>query len=118
MRLSKLSSSTKVTDEQNRLSKEQAGLHRREQELEKTLLFEARKEQERKREQERKKVKLNVAAAAAPAPFGMPRSGKASYSQKGKPRLGREVQNDKVKFLFLCLVFALIIVMLWRAIPS
>ena len=117
MRLSKLSSSTKVTDEQNRLSKEQAGLHRREQELEKTLLLEAKKEQERKKELERKKTKIHV-STTLDAPFGKPRSGKASYPQKGKPRLGREVQNDKVKFLFLCLVFALIIVMLWRAIPS
>lgn len=118
MRLSKLSSSTKVTDEQKRLSKVQAGLHRQKQELEKTLLLEAKKEQERKREQERKKVKINVTAAASQAPFSMPRSGKSSYSQKGKPRLAREVHNDKVKFLFLCIVFAAILVMLWRAIPS
>ncbi len=117
MRLSKLSSSTKVTDEQKRLSKEQAGLLRREQELKKALLLEAKKEQERKKELERKKVKIHVATVAH-GPFSMPRSGKSSYSQKGKPRLAREVHNDKVKFLFLCIVFAAILVMLWRAIPS
>ena len=116
MRFSKLSSSTKVTDEQNRLSKEQAGLHRQEQALKKTLILEAKKEQERKKELERKKIKIHVEVASH-APFIMPRSGKSSYSQKGKP-LAREIQNDKVKFLILCLVFAVIIVMLWRAIPS
>ena len=116
MRFSKLSSSTKVTDEQNRLSKEQAGLIRQEHVLQKTLLLEAKKEQARKKELERKKIKIHV-EVASPAPFIMPRSSKSSYSQKGKP-LAREIQNDKVKFLILCLVFAVIIVMLWRAIPS
>ena len=117
MRFTKLSSSTKVTEEQSRLSKAHAGLVRQEQALKKTLILEAKKEQERKKELERKKIKIHVEAASH-APFIMPRSGNASYSQKGKPRLAREIQNDKVKFLLLCLVFAVIIVMLWRAIPS
>ncbi len=111
MRFSKLSSSTKVTDEQNRLSKEQAGLTRQEQLLKKKLILEAKKEQERK------KTKIKVTTTLQ-APFGVPRGGKSSYPQKGRPRLVREIQNDKVKFLILCLVFAVIIVMLWRAIPS
>ena len=117
MRFSKLSSSTKVTDEQNRLSKEQAGLTRQEQVLKKKLILEAKKEQERKKELERKKTKIKVTTTLQ-APFGVPRGGKSSYPQKGRPRLVREIQNDKVKFLILCLVFAVIIVMLWRAIPS
>ena len=71
----------------------------------------------RKKEQERKKIKVQVSTTLQ-APFSKPRSGNSSYSQKGKPRLAREIQNDKVKFLLLCLVFAVIIVMLWRAIPS
>lgn len=117
MRFSKLSSSTKVTDEQNRLSKEHAGLIRQEHVLQKTLLLEAKKEQARKKELERKKKTIRV-TTTFDAPFSnMPRSSKSSYSQKGKP-LAREIQNDKVKFLILCLVFAVIIVMLWRAIPS
>lgn len=117
MRFTKLSSSTKVTDEQNRLSKEQAGLIRQEQALQKTLLLEAKKEKHRKKELERKKTMVQVSTTLQ-APFSsMPRSGKSSYSKKGKP-LAREIQNDKVKFLILCLVFAVIIVMLWRAIPS
>ena len=116
MRFTKLSSSTKVTEEQSRLSKAHAGLVRQEQALKKTLILEAKKEQERKKELERKKIKIHV-EVASPAPFIMPRSSKSSYSQKGKP-LAREIQNDKVKFLILCLVFAVIIVMLWRAIPS
>lgn len=116
MRFTKLSSSTKVTDEQNRLSKEHAGLIRKEQALQKTLLLEAKKEKQRKKELERKKTMVQVSTTLQ-APFTMPRSGKSSYSKKGKP-LAREIQNDKVKFLILCLVFAVIIVMLWRAIPS
>ncbi|PAW82363.1 MAG: hypothetical protein B9S31_00635 [Spartobacteria bacterium Tous-C9RFEB] len=116
MRFTKLSSSTKVTEEQSRLSKAHAGLVRQEQALQKTLLLEAKKEKQRKKELERKKTMVQVSTTLQ-APFTMPRSGKSSYSKKGKP-LAREIQNDKVKFLLLCLVFAVIIVMLWRAIPS
>ena len=111
MALRKLSSSTKVTDEQRRLDKEQLELKKREAELTK-LLVKIPKQIE-------KKKKLEVDIAAPAISLGTARTHRSSQPvRRGKTRLSKDLNAARVKFLVLCLILLSIVVMLWRAIPS
>lgn len=111
MALRKISSSTKVTDEQRRLDKEQLELKKREAELTK-LLVKIPKQIE-------KKKKLEVDIAAPAISLGTARTHRSSQPVRlGKTRLSKDLNAARVKFLVLCLILLSIVVMLWRAIPS
>lgn len=111
MALRKISSSTKVTDEQRRLDKEQLELKKREAELTK-LLVKIPKQIE-------KKKKLEVDVAVPAISLGKARIHRGSQPvRRGKTRLSKDLNAARVKFLVLCLILLTIVVMLWRTIPS
>jgi hypothetical protein len=111
MALRKISSSTKVTDEQRRLDKEQLELKKREAELTK-LLVKIPKQIEKTR-------KLEVDITAPVISLGTARTHRSSQPvRRGKTRLSKDLNAARVKFLVLCLILLSIVVMLWRAIPS
>ncbi len=113
MALRKISSSTKVTDEQRRLDKEQLELKKREAELNK-LLVKIPKQMEKKQ-----KSKLQVDLAVPAISLGGARVSRAAQPmRRGKTRLSKDLNAARVKFLVLCLILLSIVVMLWRAIPS
>jgi len=109
----KISSSTKVTDEQRRLEKQHGDLLRRKQELEKALRT-IPKQNKKKKELQTIRVEATMSSKSIGSP-------QFSRTQKEKRRMtlpARELQNARIKFLCLCLLLATIIIMLWRAIPS
>jgi hypothetical protein len=111
MALRKISSSTKVTDEQRRLSKEQVELKKREAELNKLLV--------KIPQQIEKKKKLEVDIAAPAISLGNARTHRGSQPiRRGKTRLSKDLNAARVKFLVLCLILLSIVVMLWRTVPS
>jgi hypothetical protein len=112
MPLRKLSSSSKVTEEQRRLAKQHQELVRQEQELNKKL----QAEMQAKKAKEKQLTKINVAAVIPRPGFGSKAYRPASKPVKKLP--ARELQSARIKFLFLCIILVSIVVMLWRAIPS
>jgi hypothetical protein len=111
MALRKISSSTKVTDEQRRLDKEQLELKKREAELTRMLV--------KIPKQIEKKKKLEVEIAAPAISLGAARTHRGTQPvRRGKTRLSKDLNAARVKFLVLCLILLSIVVMLWRAIPS
>lgn len=111
MALRKISSSTKVSDEQRRLDKEHLELKKREAELNK-LLVKIPKQIE-------KKKKLEVDVAAPAISLGKARIHRGPQPvRRGKTRLSKDLHAARVKFLVLCLILVTIMVMLWRTIPS
>ena len=113
MAFRKSSTSTQVTSEERRLSKEQRDILRRKQELEKKLhVLPKQIEAQKKKDQ---KIRVD---ASAPA-ISLGRSAHSARSQSRKrPHPARELQSARVKFLILCLILATIVVMLWRVIPT
>ena len=109
MPIRKLSSSTKVTDEQRRLVKQQQELKKREAELQKKL---SRIPKE--------KTKLKVEATLPSISLSQVRSPRSTQKpvRRGSTRLSKDFNAARVKFLVLCLILATILVMLWRAVPS
>jgi hypothetical protein len=113
MALRKISSTTKVTDEQRRLEKERLELKKREAELNK-LLVKIPKQMEKKQ-----KTKLQADLAIPTISLGGARVSRgAQPMRRGKTRLSKDLNAARVKFLVLCLILLSIVVMLWRAIPS
>jgi hypothetical protein len=113
MALRKISSSTKVTDAQRQLDKEQLELKKREAELNK-LLVKIPKQIEKK-----KKTKLNADLAVPAISLGGARVSRGAQPiRRGKTRLSKDVNAARVKFLVLCVILLTIVVMLWRTIPS
>lgn len=115
MAFRKSSTSTQVTSEERRLSKEQRDILRRKQELEKKLhVLPKQIEAQKKKDQ-----KIRVDASAPAISLGGARSAHSARSQSRKrPHPARELQSARVKFLILCLILATIVVMLWRVIPT
>ena len=111
--------STKITAEEQRLSKEHHETQRRVEQLEKELRSYPRKIEEKKA-QDRKLVQMRVAAAPAAMSLGGARASRSHYppSHKQKKLPSREFHSARIKFLGLCLILATIIFMLWRSIPS
>ncbi|MEI8294127.1 MAG: hypothetical protein WCG66_09085 [bacterium] len=119
MRLRKPTESTKLSAEEQRLSKEQQVTLRRMEELEKELQnFPKRIEEKKAREREA--VKMRAALAPAAMPMGGVRASRSAYQATRKPKKlpSREFHSARIKFLALCLILATIIFMLWRSIPS
>ena len=116
MSLKKISSTTKVTDAQRQLDKEQLELKKREAELTK-LLVKIPKQIEKK---QKTTLKADLAAPAVPTiSLGGARVSPGSQPiRRGKTRLSKDVNAARVKFLVLCLILLSIVVMLWRTIPS
>jgi hypothetical protein len=113
MALRKISSSTKVTDAQRQLDKEQLELKKREAELNK-LLVKIPKQIEKK-----KQTKLKADLAVPAISLGGARVSRGAQPiRRGKTRLSKDVNAARVKFLVLCVILLTIVVMLWRTIPS
>jgi hypothetical protein len=113
MALRKISSSTKVTDAQRQLDKEQVELKKREAELTK-LLVKIPKQIEKK-----KQTKLKADLAVPAISLGGARVSRGAQPiRRGKTRLSKDVNAARVKFLVLCVILLTIVVMLWRTIPS
>lgn len=118
MRFTKLSSPTKVSEEQRRLEKQHEDLLRRERELKKALVT-IPKQIQKKKEKERKTQTLHVDGTTQSIPIGSLRlSRSVAPSRKTRSLPARELQNARIRFLLLCIVLASVVVMLWRAIPS
>lgn len=110
MALRKISSSTKVTEEQRRLDKEHLELKKREAELNK-LLVNIPKQIEKK--------KLEVDLAVPSISLGGARVSRTAQPARRSKRLpSKDLNAARVKFLVLCLILLTIMVMLWRAVPS
>jgi hypothetical protein len=119
MRLRKSNTSTKLTAEEQRLSKEQEVTKRRMEQLEKELQAYPKKIEENKA-RNREMIKMRAAMAAPAISLGGARAGRSSYqpARKLKKLPAREFNSARIKFLGLCLILATIIFMLWRSIPS
>ena len=119
MRLRKPSVSTKLTAEEQRLSKEQQATLRRMEELEKELQAYP-KQIEEKKARNRERIKMQVEMAAPALSLGGARLARGNYqpARKLKKLPAREFNSARIKFLGLCLILATIIFMLWRSIPS
>jgi Flp pilus assembly protein TadB len=109
----KMSSSTKVTDEQRRLEKQHGDLVRRQQELEKALRT-IPKQNKKKKELQTIRVEATMSSRVP----GVAQFSRVQMEKRRKTLPARELQNARIKFLCLCLLLATIIIMLWRAIPS
>ncbi len=109
MAIRKLSSSTKVTDEQRRLAKQQQELKKLEVQLQKKLA---------RIPKEKKIVKADLTMPSISlSQVRSPRSTQKPV-RRGTTRLSKDLNAARVKFLVLCLILATILVMLWRAVPS
>jgi hypothetical protein len=119
MRFRKPSVSTKLTAEEQRLSKEQQATLRRMEELEKELQAYP-KQIEEKKARNRERIKMQAEMAAPALSLGGARSARGNYqpARKLKKLPAREFNSARIKFLGLCLILATIIFMLWRSIPS
>jgi hypothetical protein len=119
MRLRKPSVSTKLTDEEQRLSKEQQVTLRRMEQLEKELQSYP-KQIEEKKALHRQRVKMQAELAAPALSLGSARLARGNYqaARKQKKLPAREFNIARIKFLGLCLILATIVFMLWRSIPS
>lgn len=119
MRLRKPNTSTKLTAEEQRLSKEQEVTKRRMEQLEKELQSYPKKIEENKA-RNREMVKMRASMAAPAISLGGARVGRSGYqsAHKLKKLPAREFNSARIKFLGLCLILATIIFMLWRSIPS
>jgi hypothetical protein len=119
MRLKKPSVSTKLTAEEQRLSKEQEVTLRRMEQLEKELQAYP-KQIEEKKARHRDRVKMQAELAAPALSLGGARLARGNYQapRKQKKLPAREFNSARIKFLGLCLILATIIFMLWRSIPS
>jgi len=110
----KLSSSSKVDDEQRKLVKQQQELKKLEAQLQKKLVRMPKEIEKRK-----KLEQINVTAAIPTVSLGAARSHRTKSPVARKSgRLSRQINNERIKFLVLCLILAAILVMLWRAVPS
>jgi hypothetical protein len=119
MRFRKPSVSTKLTAEEQRLSKEQQATLRRMEELEKELQAYP-KQIEEKKARNRERIKMQAEMAAPALSLGGARLARGNYqpARKLKKLPAREFNSARIKFLGLCLILATIIFMLWRSIPS
>jgi hypothetical protein len=119
MRLRKPDNSTKLSAEEQRLSKEQQATRRRMEELEKELKS-FPKQIEEKKARERAEVKMRASLAPAAMSLGGVRVSRSHHQPSHKPKKlpSREFNSARIKFLGLCLILATIIFMLWRSIPS
>jgi hypothetical protein len=119
MRLRKPIVSTKLTAEEQRLSKEQQATLRRMEQLEKELQAYP-KQVEEKKARNRERVKMQAEMAAPALSLGGARLARGNYqpARKLKTLPAREFNSARIKFLGLCLILATIIFMLWRSIPS
>jgi len=119
MRLRKPNFSTKLSAEEQRLSKEQQATRLRMEQLEKELRSYP-KQIEQKKARERELVKMRAEAAAPAISLGGARVGRGSHlpASKRKKLPAREFNTARIKFLGLCLILATILLMLWRSIPS
>ncbi len=119
MRLRKPIVSTKLTAEEQRLSKEQQATLLRMEQLEKELQAYP-KQIEEKKARNRERIKMQAEMAAPALSLGGARSARGNYqpARKLKKLPAREFNSARIKFLGLCLILATIIFMLWRSIPS
>ena len=119
MRLRKPNVSTKLTAEEQRLSKEQEVTLRRMEQLEKELQAYP-KQIEEKKARHRERVKMQAELAAPALSLGGARLARGNHTavRKQKKLPAREFNSARIKFLGLCLILATIIFMLWRSIPS
>jgi hypothetical protein len=119
MRLKKPSVSTKLTAEEQRLSKEQQVTLRRMEQLEKELQSYPKQIAE-KNARHRERIKMQAELAAPALSLGGARlaRGNRQAVRKQKKLPARECNSARIKFLGLCLILATIIFMLWHSIPS
>ena len=110
--------SDKISAEENKLLKQQEELRRKEEALQRKLRALPAQIQERKNiERERAKMRAVAAPEAislGSAARGRPRSAKSPT--KRRTRVG-EAQSARIKFLVLCLILAMFVILLWRTIP-
>jgi hypothetical protein len=119
MRLRKPNISTKLSAEEQRLSKEQQATRLRMEQLEKELRAYP-KQIEQKKARERELVKMRADAAVRAISLGGARIVRGNQIPSGKRKKlpAREFNGARIKFLGLCLILVTIIFMLWRSIPS
>ena len=109
--------SNKLTAEEIRLQKTADELRRKEQELERQLrMLPAQLQAKRTKEKElaRHRVEMTSPAISLNGTRGV-RSSKSKG--KSRPLPARELKNDQIKFLVLCLILATIGLLLWRSLP-
>ncbi len=109
---------SKLTAEERRLAKQQEELRRREEELQRTLkMIPAKLEERKAREKKLAKLRAEASAPAISLAGGRSlRSGRTSTKPRRTP--ARELQNARIKFLVLCLIFASLVILLLKQLPS
>jgi hypothetical protein len=102
---------SRVTDETNRLEKERLEIQRKKQALEK---------QERELDlQKRKKAARKPVILQADATMRMAAPLRHAGGERVQKRLPKkEARSAQIQFAILCLVFFVLVALLWRAIPS
>ena len=109
--------SNKLTAEEMRLQKTADELRRKEQELERQLrMLPAQLQAKRTKEKElaRHRVEMTSPAISLNGTRGVRNS---KSKGKSRPLPARELKNDQIKFLVLCLILATIGLLLWRSLP-
>ena len=100
-----------VTDETNRLEKERLEIQRKKQALEK---MERQLDLQKRKKAEKKPITLQADATMRMAtPF---RHASGERVQKRLPK--KEARSAQIQFAILCLLFFVLVALLWRAIPS
>lgn len=107
----------RLTAEERRLQKEAEELRRKQQELEKHLRsLPARIEAKKSRERELARLRAETASPAISLSGNRSlRGGRQPARRAHLP--ARELHNARIKFIVLCLILAMIVILLWRAIP-
>lgn len=109
--------SNRLTAEEIRLQKEAEALRRKAQELEGQLRSLPAQIQA-KRSKEKQVAKLRAEMASPAISLNGVRGVRSSKSKgKSRPLPARELKNDQIKFLVLCLILATIGLLLWRSLP-
>lgn len=102
---------SRVTDETNRLEKERLEIQRKKQALEKK---ERELDQQKRKRSEKKSITLQADTTLRMAgPF---RQAGGERVQKRLPK--KEARSAQIQFAILCLLFFVLVALLWRAIPS
>ena len=110
--------SDKISAEETRLRKQQEELQRKEEALKQKLRTLPAQMQARKT-RDRELAKLRAVAAPEAISLGSAARGRtrSKTTTKRRTRVG-EIQSARIKFLVLCLIFALVVILLIRSIPG
>lgn len=108
--------SSKLTAEGKLLAQKQAELRREEEALQRTLR-QIPSQIERRKSREREMVELRAKTSNPAISLGNARQLRGKQVPRTRQLRGRETHNARTKFLVLCVLLILVVVLLWRAMP-